>query len=120
MNKPLLGLLLGALLGLFDGVSAPWGLDDPEVKAGYLGIIMGSMFKGLLAGVLIGVVARRTNSTPITLVFGVLLSAALAFLVAFLQGKYYLRITLPGAVLGAIIGYAVQRYGRSPARAATA
>ena len=28
-----------------------------------------------------------------------------------MQGKHYLRITLPGAVLGAIVGYAVVRYG---------
>lgn len=112
MRKPLLGLLLGAGLGLIDGVSALWDAQyDPQVRAGIAGIVIGSTFKGLLAGLAIGFVARRWNSLPVTLVFGVVLSGALALLVAFLQGKYYLRITLPGAILGAIVGFAVQKYG---------
>jgi hypothetical protein len=121
MSKPLLGLLLGAVLGLIDGISAPWFLKEPdlsEVRNGMIGIIIGSTFKGLLAGLITGYVARKTNSLGWTLLVGIGLSAALAFLVAFLQGKFYLRITLPGAVLGAIVGYAVQRYGGPAARAA--
>jgi hypothetical protein len=112
MNRPLLGLLLGAGLGLIDGVSALWDAQyDPEVRAGLMGIVIGSTFKGLLAGLAIGFVARLYDSLPLTLVFGVVVSAALAFLVAYLQGKYYLRIMLPGAILGAIVGFAVQKYG---------
>jgi hypothetical protein len=34
--------------------------------------------------------------------------AALAFVVAQLQGKYYLEIILPGSLLGIIVGYATQ------------
>lgn len=114
MSKPLLGLLLGAALGLIDGISAPWGLSEPdlsEVKQGMIGIIVGSTGKGLLAGLITGFVAKKTNSLPLALLVGILLSAALAFGVAAMQGKHYLRITLPGAVLGAIVGFAVQRYG---------
>lgn len=111
MNKPLLGLLLGTILGAIDGVTAPLGLNDPEVSNGLIGIVIGSTFKGLVAGVLIGLVARVTNSTPTTIVFGILVSGFFAWLVAHLQGKYYLRITLPGAILGALVGFAVQTYG---------
>lgn len=114
MNKPMLGLLLGTILGLIDGISAPWGLNDPELWNGLLGIVIGSTFKGLVAGILIGVVARSSDSFPLTVAFGVLLSGALAFLVAYLQGKYYLRITLPGAVLGAMVGFITQKYGLGP------
>ena len=38
MNKPLLGLLLGAVLGGIDGSFAPvWEPDDPVVRAGIVG-----------------------------------------------------------------------------------
>jgi hypothetical protein len=112
MNKPLLGLLLGTGLGLIDGVSALWDAQyDPEVRAGIMGIVIGSTFKGLLAGLATGFVARRYNALATVLAFGIVVSGLLAFLVAFLQGKYYLRITLPGAILGGIVGFAVQKYG---------
>ena len=53
--------------------------------------------------------------------FGLLVGGVLALLVAAMQDKYYLRITLPGAVLGAIVGFATQRYGaRRAERAAIA
>ncbi|MCG3128038.1 MAG: hypothetical protein CHACPFDD_02912 [Phycisphaerae bacterium] len=118
MNKPMLGLLLGTVLGLIDGISAPWGLNDPELWDGLLGIVIGSTFKGLVAGILIGAVARVSDSIPITVVFGILVSSAFAFLVAYLNGKYYLRITLPGAILGAMVGYVTQKYGLGPRRRA--
>ena len=63
MSKPMLGLVLGGVLGIFDGlsalVSAP---DDPDVKAGIVGIVIGSTIKGLITGVLIGWFAKRTQS----------------------------------------------------------
>ena len=34
----------------------------------------------------------------------------LAFLVALLQHGYYFEIMLPGSILGAIVGFATQRY----------
>lgn len=117
MNKPLLGLLLGTVLGLVDGASA-WidAQTDPEVRAGMLGIVLGSTFKGLLGGLIIGFFARQVRSWGATIVFGALVAGALAFLVAFLQNKYYVRITLPGAIMGAIVGFAAQRYGAGPVR----
>jgi hypothetical protein len=36
----------------------------------------------------------------------------LAFIVAQLQHGYYLEIMLPGGMVGLIVGYATQRYGR--------
>ncbi len=61
MNKVLLGLALGAILGAIDAV-------------------------GLL----------------------------LAFIVAQMQHGYYFQIMLPGGLVGLIVGYATQRYGREP------
>ena len=50
MNKILLGLLLGTVLGAIDGASA-W--FTPAVRAQLAGIIIGSTIKGLIAGVAI-------------------------------------------------------------------
>ena len=49
MNKVVLGLLLGGILGIFDGRSA-W--FTPAVRAQVLTIVIGSTLKGLIAGVL--------------------------------------------------------------------
>ena len=112
MSKPMLGLVLGGVLGIFDGlsalVSAP---NDPAVKAGIVGIVFGSMVKGLITGVLIGWFAKRTPSLPAILGFGLAAGLAFAFLVCLLQKlggqpPYYWQIMLPGGILGVIVGYA--------------
>ena len=38
----------------------------------------------------------------------------LALPVALLQGKYYFQIILPGMLVGLIVGFATQKYGKSP------
>jgi Na+/pantothenate symporter len=114
MSKVLLGLLVGAALGVLDGLTA-W--FTPEVRAGIVGIVIGSTFKGLLAGLLIGLFARKVDSMSATLVFGVVIAGLFAFAIAQMQGKYYLEIILPGALVGLLTGYATQRYGRAPAPA---
>lgn len=113
MKKPLLGLVLGGVLGVFDGLTA-W-VSAPELRAEIMGIVMGSTFKGLVAGVLIGWVATRTKSLAVAMVAGLLISGAFAWLVASFPSTngqhYYVEIILPGSVLGLIVGYAAQTYG---------
>jgi hypothetical protein len=112
MNKVVLGLLVGGLLGIFDGLTA-W--FTPDVRAQLLGIVIGSTVKGLIAGVLIGYFARRVNSLPLGIVFGLGIGLVLAFAVAAIpnpEGKhYYFEIMLPGGIVGMIVGYATQRFG---------
>ena len=120
MTKPLYGLLLGGVLGIFDGLSAL--LSAPETAPQIAGIVIGSTFKGLLAGVLIGWFARRVRSVPLGVAFGLVVGAALAFVIVLLQQngmRYAWQIILPGSVLGLVVGYATQRYtpGRRPAAA---
>jgi len=67
MNKPVFGLLLGGVLGIFDGLSA-WFY--PEVRTQIMGIVIGSTFKGLIAGVCIGYFARKVNSLGLGILFG--------------------------------------------------
>jgi hypothetical protein len=120
MNKPLLGLLLGGFLGIFDGLSAL--VSAPETAPQILSIVIGSTFKGLIVGVLVGWFARRVNSLPWGIAVGLLVGGAFALLVALFpdpSGKhYYWQIILPGSVLGIVVGYATQRYGRSGMRSA--
>ncbi len=109
MNKIALGLLLGGILGAFDGLTA-WLY--PEARAGIVGIVVGSTVKGLIAGVLIGWFARKVNSLAWGIIFGLGVGLVLAFAVAYTDGHgYYFKIMLPGGTVGLIVGYATQRYG---------
>jgi len=108
MNKIVLGLLLGGILGILDGLTA-W--FTPAVRAGIVGIVIGSMIKCLIAGVLIGVFARKVHSLPLGIIFGLAVGAFLAWIIAFMQHGYYFQIMLPGAMVGLIVGYATQKYG---------
>ena len=124
MSKPMLGLVLGGILGIFDGLSALISApDDPAVKAGIVGIVVGSTIKGLITGVLIGWFAKRTHALGIAVVFGLAVGVALAYVVCLLQKlggqpPYYWQIMLPGGILGVIVGYATFTSGagsRAPA-----
>jgi hypothetical protein len=112
MNKILVGLLLGAGLGAVDGMTA-W--FTPAVRAGIIGIVIGSTFKGMIAGIAAGWFARKVQSVAWGIAFGLLVGALLAYGVAAMQHGYYFEIMLPGSIVGAIVGWATQRYGR-PAR----
>lgn len=118
MSKTVLGIVLGAALGLIDGASA-YLYPYPDVKAQILMIIIGSTFKGLVTGMVAGLVATRYRSLPLGIGVGLAVGLVLSWLVAMGSG-YYAEIMTPGAILGAVVGFATQRYGREPRRARTA
>ena len=112
MNKVILGVVLGGVLGIFDGFTA-W--FTPAARPDIVQIVIGSTFKGLIAGVLIGWFSRKVNSLLWGIVFGTAVGMLLAFLVARLGGGlYYFEIMLPGSIVGLIVGYATQKYGSQP------
>jgi hypothetical protein len=114
MHKALLGLVLGGILGVFDGLTA-W--FTPEVRAQLLVIVISSTVKGLIAGTLIGYFARKVNSLPFGILFGLAVGLLLAYGAAAMQpgpNHYYFEIMLPGGIVGTIIGYVTQRFGRAP------
>jgi hypothetical protein len=111
MNKVLLGLGLGAILGAIDGMTA-W--FTPAVRAQIAGVVIGSTFKGLIAGLVIAMFARKVHSLGLGILFGLAVGLLLAFIVAQMQHGYYFQIMLPGGMVGLIVGYATQRYGRGP------
>ncbi len=113
MNKPVFGLVLGGVLGVLDGLSAL--VSSPEVSSQIVGIVIGSTFKGLIAGIVIGWFAKKVNSLAWGVLFGLLVGAALALPIAIMNSNalhhnYYWQIMLPGSAVGLIVGYATQRY----------
>ena len=116
MNKIMLGLVLGTVLGMIDGLTA-W--FTPEVRSMMTGIVIGSTAKGLVAGLLIGWFARKVRSVPLGILFGLAIGFVLAFIIAAMpdpSGKHYwFEIIVPGSLVGLIVGYATQRYGKAPA-----
>ncbi len=123
MNKLLVGVLVGGILGIFDGLTA-W--FTPEVRPFIVGIVIGSTLKGVLAGLAAGWFARKVDSVPTGVAFGFVVGLLLAYGVAAMPSEtgehYYFEIMLPGSIVGAIVGYATQKFGVrsakvSPARA---
>ena len=92
MKRVMFATLLGGFLGIFDGLTS-W--FTPAVRDQLAGIVIGSTVKGLVAGVLIGAFATRVRSLVWVLIFGVAVSGFFAYLVAAMQGKYYLEIITP-------------------------
>jgi hypothetical protein len=118
LSRPILGLLTGAALGVLDGLSAL--LTSPEVSNQIAGIVLGSTMKGLVAGVIVGAVSRKLRSPGIGMAVGTAVAAVITLPIAYMnatqygRSDYYWKIMLPGALVGAIVGYVVMRHGRAP------
>jgi hypothetical protein len=125
MKKPLFGMLLGGVLGIPDGLSALESAgDDPNVRAGIAGIVVGSTVKGLITGLLIGRLARKSSSLPLGILAGLAVGLLLAFGVSRMQvaagqPAYYWQIMTPGAIVGIIVGYATFTHRESRPAAST-
>jgi hypothetical protein len=107
MTKLWYGVLLGAVLGIFDGLTA-W--FTPAVRAQVMGIVIGSAIKGAIAGAVAGWFAKKVNSVPLGILVGLATGMLLAYGVAAMQHGYYFQIMLPGSLVGAIVGYAAQKH----------
>jgi hypothetical protein len=112
MSKPILGLVVGALLGLLDGASA-W--FSPEARPLMLTIVLGSTAKGLVTGLIAGLVARWRRSLVLGIGAGIVVGFILSSLAAVGQANHYWEIVLPGMVVGALTGFVTQRYPEFPA-----
>ena len=78
-------------------------------------VIIVTTIKGVISGAAIGFVARKVRSLPLGILAGLGIGTALSYLVALAASpSLYLDIILPGAILGLIVGFATQRYGRVP------
>lgn len=111
LSKPVLGLAVGGFLGLLDGLS---GFFEPSLAPVMASVITFSLLKGLLSGLATGYVSRRVRSMPVGILSGVAIASALSFLVILRAGMaLFWDILLPGMLLGAVVGFATQRFGRA-------
>lgn len=111
LTKPMLGLAAGGTLGLLDGLS---GFLEPSLAPVMGSVITFSLLKGLLAGIAIGYFSQRVRSMPVGIFAGITIAAVLSLLVILRAGMaLFWDIMLPGMLLGAIVGFATQRFGRS-------
>jgi hypothetical protein len=117
MSKPVFAMLLGGILGVFDGLTALVTGGD-EIPSMIGAIVAGSTFKGVIAGLIVGLVARKTQSTAVIVAVGLVVGALFAYLVT-IGGPYFWEIILPGSIVGLIVGFATAKY-RGPVRSSTA
>jgi hypothetical protein len=107
VKKVVFATLVGGFLGIFDGLTA-W--FTPEVRDQIAGIVVGSTFKGVLTGVIVGFFATKVKSLALGIVFGLAVGAFFAYLILLMNPGHALNIMLPGSLVGLIVGYASQTY----------
>ncbi len=118
MGKLMLGMIVGSVLGLVDGLLT---FFNPEaVESGMMPmIIIGSTIKGFVTGAAIGWLSKQYRSYVVGLGGGVAIGLVLSLLVALMPdpegNHHYVEIMLPGAILGAVAGFVCQRWGVRPA-----
>lgn len=117
MSKPVFAMVLGGILGIFDGLTALVS-GGPEIPSQIGTIVAGSTFKGVIAGLIVGLVARKTQSTAVIVGVGLAAGALFAYLVT-IGSPYFWEIVLPGSIVGLIVGFATARY-RGAVRSSTA
>jgi len=118
LTKPMLGLAVGGVLGLLDGLS---GFFEPSLAPVMGSVITFSLLKGLLSGIATGYVSQRVHSMLVGILAGIGIAAALSLLVILRAGMaLFWDILLPGMLLGAIVGFATQRFGQATKSAVAA
>ena len=110
LTKPMLGLAIGGTLGLIDGLS---GFLEPSLSPVMTSVITFSLFKGLIAGIAIGYFSKRVHSMLLGILAGLAIAAVLSLLVIWRAGMaLFWEILLPGMLLGIMVGFATQRFGK--------
>ena len=118
LAKPVLGLAIGGTLGLLDGLS---GFFEPALAPVMGSVITFSLLKGLVAGAATGYVSERVHSMLLGMLAGIAIAATFSLLVILRAGMaLFWDIMIPGMLLGAIVGFATQRFGRTARTAASA
>jgi hypothetical protein len=111
-------MVLGGILGVFDGLTALIS-GGPEIPEQIGTIVAGSTFKGVVAGLIVGLVARKTQSMAVLAAVGLAVGALFAYLVT-INTPYFWEIILPGAIVGLIVGFATAKYRGGAVRSSTA
>jgi hypothetical protein len=114
--KPVIGLAVGGTLGLLDGLS---GFLEPSLAPLMTSVITFSLLKGLVSGVAIGYFSKKVHSMLLGILAGVAIAAVFSMLLILKAGlALFWDIMLPGMLLGVIVGFATQRFGKQTASSA--
>lgn len=117
MSKLVFAMVLGAVLGVFDGASAY--VSEPAVRPDIIAIVAGSTVKGIITGLLVALFERKVKSLAVGLLFGLAVGFGLAYLVTLGNpSPYFWKIMLPGGLVGLLVGYATYKYDPPGARGA--
>lgn len=111
MNKVVFGILLGGVLGAFDGLTALISAPETAPQIGW--IVASSSFKGLLLGLIVGLFATKVHNLWAGVLVGAGVGAFLAWLVT-LDNPYLWEIVIPGTLVGLVVGFATQRWRARP------
>ena len=110
LTKPMLGLAVGGTLGLLDGLS---GFFEPSLAPVMSSVITFSLLKGLVTGIAIGYVSQRVHSMFVGILAGIGIAGALSLLVILRAGRaLFWDIMLPGMLLGIVVGFTTQKFGK--------
>ena len=108
MNKIVLGIIAGTILGLLDGCSA---FFIPEAADMMTEIIIGSTGKGLINGLIVGLVAKKVSSLLMVGIYGAIAGLMLSILAAIPSGAY-MEIIVPGILVGFFAGLITAKWGK--------
>ncbi|MGH9349562.1 MAG: hypothetical protein ACRD26_20110 [Vicinamibacterales bacterium] len=109
MRKTAFAMVLGGILGVFDGLTAL--ASAPEVAPQIASIVFFSSLKGVIAGVAIAMFEKKVKSLALGVIFGLAVGFFLAWLVTLGERPdYFWKIMLPGGAVGLIVGYATYTY----------
>lgn len=108
MKRVPLGLIAGGALGLLDGLSA---FLIPEARGMMTEIIVWGTGKGLVTGLLVGVIACRVEGVGKNVLAGGAVGAVLSLLAAVSTGSY-VEIVPTGIVIGLVAGLVVSKWGK--------
>jgi hypothetical protein len=113
VTKPMLGLVVGGVLGLLDGLS---GFFEPALGPVMGSVITFSLLKGLVSGIAIGYFSQKVSSMAAGIFTGIGIAGVLSLLVILHAGMaLFWDILLPGMLLGGIVGFATQKCGSGAA-----
>jgi hypothetical protein len=116
MKRIAFAVILGAILGAVDGLSAAYEFGFGQKVLTIAGL---SSIKSLVVGLIVGVLAYFVDNKPVIIVVGTLVALGFAFLVASQPDadtgeKYYVHIMGTGGLVGLIVGYATANYNEKP------
>ena len=109
MKKLPLSLLAGFILGLLDGLSA---IPNPDAREMLPVIIVFATLKGIVTGLVIGLVASKIQGISKIVVVGLVVGTIFSVLAAIPSGSY-LEIVIPGAIIGVLIGFITSKWGKT-------